>query len=312
MDWNGDGNRDMLVGGFGGDIMYYQGQPDGKFAAGTHLRFENGEYFLHRPILTENLKKTSPNEDILRQNLDQDDSAAGIWVTDWDGDGDLDIVSGWFFGGLFVSRNNGTPTDPQLSAEFEIIYAGGEPLKEVFQSEPVIADWDGDGRDDLIYGTREGVKKNPGAIYWCRNTSDRGDPVYEAPRKLVDSGSESQYLAPWIDRDRIFGSALTLSVIDWEGDGDLDLLVGDYSMTTLAKDGITAEQYDELVAMDAQAVKLRKQMLDSREDAEAYSSAQKELMAVYKAQEKYKVPTGPRAAKKDRPDLGRVWLLIRD
>ena len=301
----------MLLGGFGGDIMYYQGQPGGKFAAGSHLRFENGEYFLHRPILTESLKKTSPTEDALNSTLDQDDSAAGIWVTDWDGDGDLDIVSGWFFGGLFVSRNNGTPTDPKLSAEFEPIYAGGEPLKEVFQSEPVIADWDGDGRDDLIYGTRNGVKKNPGGIYWCRNTSDKGDPVYETPLKLVDSGPESQFSAPEIDRGRVFGSGLTVSVLDWEGDGDLDLLVGDYAQMGLARDGITEEQYEELVVTEAKVGKLRSQLLATRDSA-VYADLQQQISDLYKVLDKHKAPRGPRLARKDRPDLGRVWLLVRE
>ena len=309
----------MLVGGFGGDIMYYQGEPDGTFAAGTHLRFENGEYFLHAPILTETMKTMFPTEGSRQGMLAQDDSAAGIWVTDWDGDGDLDIVSGWFFGGLFLSRNNGTPTEPKLSAEFEPIVAGGEPITEVFQTEPVIADWDNDGRDDLIYGTRSFLKTNRSAIYWCRNTADKGDPVYEAPRKLMDDGPESQYTAPSIDRGRAFGSALTLSVIDWEGDGDLDLLVGDYAEMAPASDDITAEQYKELLALEVQKRELKDELMKNPfGDPEVNGALREKSAMIDAAQKQYKMYKSPlermqaMKATDERPPKGRVWLLIRD
>lgn len=307
VDWNGDGYRDLLVGGFDGGVMYFAGKKGGNFSAGKPLHFENGNVFLHPPILSEYGKKLNAKLNRPQQPAEED-AAAGIWVTDWDGDGDLDIVSGWFYGGLFVSRNNGTPTEPKLSSEFELINAGGKSLTEVFQTEPCIADWDGDGRDDLIYGTRNAMKTNDGAVYWCRNTADKGDPVYEFPRKLVDAGPESQLVAPSLGRNRAFGSALTVSVIDWEGDGDLDLLVGDYAAVQQTRDDITSAQFEELLNLQAQGNEIRNE-LDAAEDMAVRKSMNEKYFANLKSQKEYLKPPEPRS---DSRSVGRVWLLIRE
>lgn len=303
----------MLVGGFGGDITYFAGLPGGKFAAGEQLRFENGDYFLKKPIITDYLRKISPEEDdeTIQNKLEETDAAAGIWVTDWDGDGDYDIVSGWFKGGLFVSRNNGTATEPKLSPQFELIHAGGKPLTEVFQTEPTIADWDGDGLDDLIYGTRDGIKTNPGSIYWCRNTANKGDPVYEAPRMLFRGDNLSQLVAPKFGTTRQLGAAPVPTVLDWDSDGDLDLLVGDYVSLQHAREDLTRKEYDQLLALRKQAAKHEKEVASLTGDARG--QAHKKMWESRSAMQKYLKPF-QRPTRKERAQrsVGRVWLLIRE
>lgn len=289
--------------------MYFAGQADGTFAAGTELRFDNGEMFLHKPIETLQGKARLVNVPVeMRGEPPTEDAASGIWVTDWDGDGDLDVISGWFYGGLFVSRNNGTPGEPKLSSEFELIQAGGKPLTEVFQAEPCIADWDGDGRDDLIYGTRNGIKMSAGGVYWCRNTADSGDPVYQAPRLLMESGTERQNIAPSLGRERSFGSSLTVAAIDWEGDGDLDLLIGDTAGMINLKDDLTQQQWDEYMLLKGEHESLMSRYYELTADQETRKSMKGEVDASFAELRKYYKPR----KQGERPRTGRVWLIERD
>ena len=44
---------------------------------------------------------------------------------------------------------------------------------------PVIADWDGDGRWDIVTGS------DNGGVYWYRNIGEQGQPSFDAPVALV-------------------------------------------------------------------------------------------------------------------------------
>jgi hypothetical protein len=66
-----------------------------------------------------------------------------------------------------------------------------------------VADWDGDGRFDLLAGlTEEGGYTYRGArqIVWFRNTSDAGEPVFEASRPIltVPDPWRVDGFAPWV------------------------------------------------------------------------------------------------------------------
>ena len=77
---------------------------------------------------------------------------------------------------------------------------------------PVLADWDGDGLPDLILGLRERTQdgwRNHG-VYWCRNVGTKREAKFGPPQLLV------------ADNDR--AETTGICVADWNGDGRPDLI----------------------------------------------------------------------------------------
>ena len=131
-------------------------------------------------------------------------------LADLDGDGDLDLLVGNKVasdgsGGSQVTRfeNTGTPTSPAFAERSPV------PLADEYHLAPTVADLDGDGLPDLVVGTWRDV------VQWWRNTGTRTAPEWT----LADSALVT------ITR----GSNTVPALADLDGDGDLDLLVGESS-----------------------------------------------------------------------------------
>jgi hypothetical protein len=140
---------------------------------------------------------------------------------DWDGDGDFDLLIGCNGGEVCVRSNNGTKTEPSWSTENLAVEAGGKELATSGHAMPVAADWDGDGKFDLVTGSSQG------AVSWYRNIGKQGQPKFAAAEQLVGNGK--------LDMEG-YGQRSQVAVADWNADGRMDLLVGDYR-SAAAKDG---------------------------------------------------------------------------
>ena len=123
-------------------------------------------------------------------------------LTDVDGDGDLDLFIGESSGELNFYRNVGTP----LAPSFELVSDRFGEIDVGRRSFPTFADVDGDGDEDLLLGREEG-----GVLLYLRvgSTAD-GEPVF-----VLDS----TFTLP-------LPRYSTPSLVDIDGDGDLDVFSG--------------------------------------------------------------------------------------
>ncbi|QDU82891.1 FG-GAP repeat protein [Polystyrenella longa] len=158
---------------------------------------------------------------------------ANQWsYADYNGDGVLDLVVGmgewqdygwddayndegeWTNGPLhgfvYVLINKGSYENPDY-AEPEKIQAGGAPVDVYGRPTPNFADFDNDGDLDLMCG--EFVDK----FTYFENIGSRTEPEYASGQYLMHDGEpltmELEMITPY--------------AVDWDGDNDVDLVVGD-------------------------------------------------------------------------------------
>jgi len=159
---------------------------------------------------------------------------ANMWrYVDYDGDERLDLIVGvgdwtdygwddgydengtWIRGPLrgfvYLLRNVGTTSEPKY-AEAVRIQAEGAAVETFGWPSPNVADFDGDGDLDLLCG-----EFLDGFTYF-ENVGTRKEPRYRSGRRLRTPAGEPLVM----DLQMI-----TPTAIDWDGDGDVDLIVGD-------------------------------------------------------------------------------------
>ncbi len=207
MDYDADGDLDILSGSYTGEVYLFEGDGKGGFAQGRYLMNSAGESL-----------------------------AAGTSITpearDVDDDGDLDLVIGTRTDGVYVVLNTGTRTEPSWAPKpVALKTASGEAIKG---SNAHHADWDGDGLDDLIVGSEWG------GASWHKNSGTNTKPVYGSAIELV--GRREYEERDEQDGPSGPGSRTKVFVTDWNGDGHADLLLGDVQWLYKTLPPLTPEQ----------------------------------------------------------------------
>ena len=134
--------------------------------------------------------------------------------SDVDDDGDLDLVWGDFFeAGLLLFLNDGTCAEPRLRRD-PLRFPTNDPLLTSGYNAPAFGDLSGDGRRDLVVGVLGG-SSDP-------NRSTVLNLWYYTRGPAGDWRRHTGELLPQID----VGSESSPALADLDGDGDLDLLLG--------------------------------------------------------------------------------------
>jgi hypothetical protein len=131
----------------------------------------------------------------------------------------MDLIVGTLMGKVFFLPGVASKAGPRFGAGVEMT-AAGKPITVGSDAGPVVADWDGDGRPDLI------VAAEDGSVIWCRNVGTKHRPELAAPKVLVPKSTLDRTYGD--KRKLTWGTRVKACVYDWDGDGRPDLLLGDY------------------------------------------------------------------------------------
>ena len=222
VDWDKDGDEDLIVGDEDGRVAFIENT--GKLRADHMPQFLPPKYF----------------------QQEADDVKCGALATpvgfDWDGDGDTDIVSGNTAGYIVFFENlSGKGVEKPRWAAPRFLEADGKIIRIQAGTNGSIqgpceakwgyttlsvADWDGDGRPDIV------ANSILGQVHWYRNTGTRKQPKL-APAQPIEvewNGAQPTLAYGW---RRPKGKALltqwrtTPVAVDWNQDGLTDLVMMD-------------------------------------------------------------------------------------
>jgi WD40 repeat protein len=177
-DWNEDGKKDIITGSDSGKIYVYLNTGKNKEPV-----FDNAIEIL---------------------NVEVEDGESTPYVVDWNNDGRKDILAGSGPGEVSIFINRGTNLQPMFDKEKKI-NAGN--LDVGFSSSPAMADWNGDGKKDLVVGNRSGK------VFVFINFINNKSPTFQTDADGIETSI------------KVSGNA-TPFIVDWNNDGRFDVVSG--------------------------------------------------------------------------------------
>jgi hypothetical protein len=207
-----------------GDIYFFRGLGNGKYAAREKIRFDDGR--------------------VLRAG-----TASSVALADWDRDGKIDLIVG--------NSDGEVRFFPNVSRDGRLAFGRAKYLVDrnstgtsMQDAGPVVADWNGDGIPDLLVGSLDG------SVTVFLGSGKTGAPVLARGNTLVESILSEDWKPVLCTRDPATGQMrppeferpgmrTKIAVFDFNGDGKPDLLVGDVCSSKTPDPFLTSAQVKE-------------------------------------------------------------------
>ncbi|MGK0137897.1 MAG: hypothetical protein ACI9DJ_001351 [Algoriphagus sp.] len=236
VDWDDDGDDDLICGNSAGYISFIENLGSQKWAEPSNLKV---------------------NDEVIRYQAGENGSIQGpaeakwgyttLSVADWDGDGLRDIIVNSIFGKVEWFKNIGRKGVPKLSLAQPILVdwntseipkpkwnwwnPGKEELVTQWRTTPNAIDWNNDGMMDLIMLDHQGF-----LAYFERSSTDMGLKL--KPGERIFYGSMGSAFTNNNEIINLEYGPLQLNVsmaggsgrrkwcfTDWDNDGDLDIII---------------------------------------------------------------------------------------
>ncbi|MEQ9217821.1 MAG: VCBS repeat-containing protein [Cyclobacteriaceae bacterium] len=206
VDYEGDGDLDIIVG------MDDWGDYGWDNAFDQQGNWTNGPLHGHI-VLLENQDGEYVNKGKIMAGGTPLDVYGGpsAEMRDFDGDGDLDIICGEFLDRFTWFENSGTRQKPIFEKGRFLENEQGLIKMDLEMFIPNAVDWGNDGHIDLIVGDEDG------RVALIRNTGEvrNNMPVFDSPKYFQQKADLVK-----------FGALVTPYSVDWDNDGDEDLICG--------------------------------------------------------------------------------------
>ena len=257
-DWDGDGDTDIVSGNTAGYIGFFENLSGAnvanpKWAAPKYLKAANQ---IIRPMAGANGSIQGPAEAKWGYTT--------LSIADWDNDKLPDLIVNSIWGKVVWYRNLGTRKNPKLAAAQPIevewnsaaptlaygwLRPTGKALLTQWRTTPVAVDWNKDGLTDLL------MLDQAGYLAYFERTKRAGKFVLLAPRRVLQgenfSVTNSRHnvvdASPGLIRlnNGIAGASgrRKLCVVDWDGDGLLDIFVNSANANFLRQTGARNGQW---------------------------------------------------------------------
>jgi len=286
VDINNDGNPDIISGSWPGEIFLFLGKDNHSFATPEMIKDKDGKFInigggIRKDTMFNPWGKKQPEGLLITgyakfertpegtfvnyhgQRLESTPerpiaitgTASAVHAADWDGDGDYDLIIGTITGYVYLVQNEGTPESYSFGKE-QHLKAGGNSIHVDRRAGPFTADWDGDGDLDLLVGADDGS-----VSLYCNTGTNRSPELTSAIQLVPPVKVYSRDNPP---KEVCRGRRSKICVTDWNEDGLLDLLVGDYAVQKPDLPEPTAEQ-------KAEHAKIRKELEKAQEQFGALS-----------------------------------------
>ena len=280
VDLNADGNQDIILTTFEGAAFWIEGSKRG-WKKPDYIRDKDGKKIcisLFMDIEAKDFAFVDRSTDEYKSN--ENHHLTSISSVDWDDDGDLDLLLGSDSGHLYLCKNEGTAKRPAFSTTNDRVFAAGKQINITDgMSNPKVVDWNKDGLFDILCGA-----SRRGGIYLFLNIGQPGKPEFAAaktllsptmkfpapPKNLIYTDASFDVLMAVAEKDGFPScprQGYFVEAIDYDNDGDLDLVVGGSGYFLKLKTTLTKDEQKQISELEEKIATVQRKITQLAESS---------------------------------------------